>query len=436
MADPRQITHGPRNHVLTNIGVWSPDGRWIVYDTRSDPAGSIFDGSTIEQVNVETGAVRVLYRSQRGAHCGVATCNPMDDRVIFILGPQNPTPDWQYCAFHRDGMVVSATSPGIPIHMDARDIVPPFTPGALRGGSHVHVFSPDGAWISFTYEDHLLAQFPDASTGNDVNQRNIGVAIGGRPVHVRSNHPRNHDGEFFSVLVTRTTATPRPGSDDISRACEEGWVGTDGYLKADGTRQRRAIAFQGLVTTADGQSIAEVFIVDLPDDLKQPGDGPLAGTDTRAPFPPKGCVQRRLTFSDDRKFPGLQGPRHWLRSSPDGSQIAMLMKDDAGIVQLWAVSPLGGPAHQLTRNPWPIASAFSWSADGRSIAHAMDNSIFITDADTGISTRLTPRYPDDRAPRPEACVFSPDGRQIAFVRNIPLGAKSFNQIFIVSDNPD
>ena len=435
MAEVRQITCEPKNHILTNIGVWSPDGKWIVYDTRSDPAGSIFDGSTIEQVNVETGEVRVLYRSQRGAHCGVATCNPIDDRVIFILGPEDPTLDWQYCAFHRQGLIVSATAPGIAIHMDARDIIPSFTPGALRGGSHVHVFSPDGEWISFTYEDHLLAQFEDASAGNDVNQRNIGVAIGGRPVHVSGNHPRNHDGEFFSVLVTRTTATPRPGSDEISRGFEEGWVGTHGYLKADGTRQRRAIAFQGIIT-ADGRSISEAFIVDLPVDLTQAGDGPLAGTETRAPFPPKGCVQRRLTFTANRKFPGLQGPRHWLRSSPDGSRIATLMKDDDGIVQLWTVSPLGGPPRQLTRNPWPIASAFSWSADGKSIAHAMDNSIFITDADTGIGTRLTPRYSDETAPRPEACVFSPDGRQIAFVRNVPLGARSFNQVFVVSDDPD
>jgi len=430
MTDPRQITHDPKNHILTNIGVWSADGTWIVYDTRSDPAGSIFDGPTVEQVNVETGEVRVLYRSQRGAHCGVATCHPMDDRVIFILGPQDPTADWQYSAFHRDGMIVGAASPNVAIYMDARDIVPPFTPGALRGGSHVHVFSPDGQWVSFTYEDHLLAQFADASAGNDVNQRNIGVSIAGRPVRVSDKHPRNHNGEFFSVLVTRTTAHPRPGSDDITRACEEGWVGTDGYLRADGTRQRRAIAFQGLVTTTDGQSISEAFIVDLPDDLTQSGDGPLAGSETRAPFPPKGCVQRRLTFTADRKFPGLQGPRHWLRSSPDGSRIAMLMKDDAGIVQLWTVSPLGDALHQLTHNPWPIASAFSWSADGRSIAHVMDNSIFVTDADTGIGTCLTPRYPDESAPRPEACVFSPDGRKIAFVRNVPLGGQSFNQIFV------
>jgi hypothetical protein len=28
------------------------------------------------------------------------------------------------------------------------------------------------------------------------------------------------------------------------RACEEGWVGTSGYRRADGTHQKYAIAFQ------------------------------------------------------------------------------------------------------------------------------------------------------------------------------------------------
>ena len=84
-----------------------------------------------------------------------------------------------------------------------------------------------------------------------------------------------------------------------------------------------------------------------------PGDGSLAGTERRMPFPPKGVVQRRLTFTADRPFPGIQGPRHWLRSSPDGRRIAFLMKDEDGLVQLWTVSPNGGAPAQVTRNPWP-----------------------------------------------------------------------------------
>src|SRR5207302_1547221 len=82
----RQITTTRRGHILTNTGVWSPDGAWLVYDTRSTLSGDKFDGSTIEIVNARTGETKVLYRGRRGAHCGVATFHPRDSKVIFILG--------------------------------------------------------------------------------------------------------------------------------------------------------------------------------------------------------------------------------------------------------------------------------------------------------------------------------------------------------------
>lgn len=67
------------------------------------------------------------------------------------------------------------------------------------------------------------------------------------------------------------------------------------------------------------------------------------------PAPPAGVRQRRLTFTAERRFPGLAtSPRHWLRTSPDGSAIACLMKDDEGVVQLWLVSPNSGEPRQLT----------------------------------------------------------------------------------------
>lgn len=428
-----QITRGPGGRLLTNIGVWSPDSQWIVYDTRSDAAGERFDGSTIEIINVETGEVRELYRSANGAHCGVATFHPRQQKVVFILGPEHPSAEWQYNAYHRQGVIVDVNGAGVARNLDARDLIPPFTPGALRGGSHVHVWDAAGDWVSFTYEDHVLAQFKEATATNDVNLRNIGVSVpipGG--LRVRPDHSRNHDGEYFTVLVARTTAYPKPGSDEIKRAFEEGWVGTNGYVRTDGMRQRRALTFQGNVVTAKGETISEVFIVDLPNDLTQPGEGPLAGTATSAPFPPQGVNQRRLTFTADRKFPGIQGPRHWLRTSPDGGNIAFLMKDDEGVAQLWTVSPNGGTLRQVTRNAYSIASAFTWDPDGRLIAHVMDNSVCVTDVATGETRRLTARTDDARSPRPEACVFSPDGRKLAFVRHISESGQSNNQICIVS----
>lgn len=426
----RQVTRRAAGHILTNLGAWSPDSEWIVYDTRPDPAGEVFQGNTIEMVHARTGEVRVLYTARNGAHCGVATHHPALPQVVFILGPENPTPDWQYGPYHRQGVVVDYGAAPRQWNLDARDLLPPYTPGALRGGSHVHVFSPGGGAASFTYEDHVLARFQESGPDHDLNLRNIGLSVPARPVKVKPGHPRNHDAEWFSVLVARTTANPKPGSDEIRKACEEGWVGTNGYVRPDGSRQPLALAFQGLVAAPGGGAHAEVFIVDIPPEVTAPGDGPLCGTETRAPQPPRGTAQRRLTRTSGRKFPGLQGPRHWLRAAPDGSRIACLMRDDAGVVQLWTVSPNGGDPAQVTRNVHDIASAFTWSPDGKSVAHLLDGSVALTDLATGRTTRLTPRYAD-LPPRPEACVFSPDGRKIAFVMPVRLEGTVWNQVFVV-----
>lgn len=412
-----QLTSGHGGRILTNSNVWSPDGQWIVYDTRSDSMGAVFDSKTIEMVRVETGEIRILYTSANGAHCGVATFSPAQERVVFILGPEHPTPDWEYSPAHRQGVFVDTSAPGIARNLEARDLMPPLTPGALRGGTHVHIFCPEGDWVSFTYNDALLTQFSEETDTNDTDLRNIGVSVPLGLLRVGKNHPRNHDGNYFSVLVTRTTASPRPGSNDIRQALEEGWVGTHGYRRNDGTMQHRAIAFQGEVTSKGGENLWEVFIVDLPEDVTQPApDGPLEGTLEKRPTPPLGTIQRRLTDTEHRKYPGLQGPRHWLRSCPDGSQIAFLMRDDAGLAQLWTISPLGGKPRQVTKDPRGLSSAFTWSSDGQFIAYAADNSIFTVEVSPGISRRLTPRSSDTEAPSPLACVFSPDGSKIAFLR--------------------
>jgi hypothetical protein len=425
----RQITFAPHGHILTNVGVWSPDSRRIVYDTRSDPAGSRFDGTRIETVDVQTGQVAVLYESTNGACCGVATHHPHENKVVFIHGPENPTAEWQYGPAHRQGVVVDEGKPLHAVALDARDLTPPFTPGALRGGSHVHVFSPDGQWLSYTYEDHVLASRAAEDAEAEINQRNIAVCLPREVVVLRS-HPRNHDGTYFSALVTHTVADPRPGSDEIKKAFEEGWIGTAGYVRADGSRQRRALAFQGDVVDARGRTFSEVFVVDIPDDITVAGDGPLQGTARQRPRPPCGTVQRRLTYTAERKYPGLQGPRHWLRSSPDGTQIAFLMRDDRGIVQLWTIAPTGGQPRQITWNACDVASAFSWNPHGHSIAHVMDNRVCVTHVFRRLTNCLTLLSPDATAPRPEACVFSPDGARIAYVRPVAAGGAVHNQVFV------
>jgi Tol biopolymer transport system component len=118
------------------------------------------------------------------------------------------------------------------------------------------------------------------------------------------------------------------------------------------------------------------------------------------------------------------------------------MRDDLGIVQLFTVSPNGGRLVQVTRDEWHVASSFSWSPDGRRVAYVADSSVVVVDVASGVSTRLTDRT--IAAPlRPEACVFSPDGRRIAFMRSVAgrstqpgdAAAKVHNQVFVV-DMPE
>lgn len=253
----------------------------------------------------------------------------------------------------------------------------------------MHVFSPDGSRLSFTYNDHVMHEWDVAQ-----DLRNVGVAVPLHAVCPPKQHPREYDGSHYCVLVSRTTASPQPGSDEINRAYEEGWVGHQGYLRADGSRQRWALAFIGDTLAASGEKVAEVFIVDLPESnaaFAIAGDEPLEGREYRLPAPPKGVQQRRLTFTANRRFPGLAStPRHWLRSSPDGSAIAFLMKDDAGVVQLWTLSPQGEPV-QITRSQHGVQSAFSWHPDGQRLAFVCDNSITVCDVTSGALRRLTAR---------------------------------------------
>ncbi len=434
VGQERQVTHAEHGHILTNVGSWSADSRWLAYDVRDVPEK--FTGDRIERVDILTGDTEVVYRAPQNSNCGVVTWHPSDPILIFIQGPENPTDQWSYGFSRRRGVTVdlrhATDSPERVRPLDAMNYAPPFTAGALRGGSHVHVFSPDGEAVSFTYEDELLARPAPGIEDAEPNQRNIGVSFrSGGPVHVATNHPRNHDGDWFSVLATRTVAHPRPGSDEIRRAFEEGWVGKNGYLRADGTRQLKSLAFQGRVTAPDGQEHDEVFIVDLPEDISAPSpDGPITGTVTRCPLPPAGAVQRRLTFTSDRKYRGIQGPRHWLRSSPDGKNIAFLMRDDAGIVQMWLVSPLGGEPRQLTHiaSGTGIASTFTWSPDGSSIAAVVNGQVCVIDAQDGAIKTLTPTPADeDNKPLDLACVFSPDGQYIAYQRRVG----DYAQIFII-----
>ena len=415
----KQLTFASRNHQLTNINTWTPDSQWLVFDVR--PSGASFTSETIERVNVMTGEVELIYRASHGAHVGVVTVNPQQpERYVFIHGPENPDETWQYDFHHRRGVVVEN---GIATNLDAMDITPPFTPGALRGGSHVHVWSPDGARLSFTYNDHIMHEYDAAK-----DLRNVGIALPFGPVTPAHQHPREYDGSHYCVLVSCTTPLPQPGSDEINRAYEEGWVGNHGYFKPDGSQQRWALAFIGDTLSAQGEKVPELFIVDLPENKEayfRAGCEPIEGTPTSLPAPPAGIEQTRLTFTHQQRYPGLATqPRHWVRSSPDGSLLAFLMRDDAGIVQMYLISPNGGQPRQLTHGQDDIQSAFNWHPSGQALGFVRKGQIVLCDLNDGEITPLTAT--DCCAPSADAVVFSPDGKYIAWMQDVD----GFRQLFM------
>ncbi|MCS2170885.1 DUF3748 domain-containing protein [Scandinavium sp. TWS1a] len=391
----KQITFTSRHHQLTNTQTWTADSEWLVFDVR--PSGASFTGKTIERVNIHSGETDVIYTAPDGAHVGVVTVHPQDERYVFIHGPENPDDSWQYDFHHRRGVV---TLQGKTHNLDAMDITPPFTPGALRGGSHVHVYSPNGELVSFTYNDHVMHERDPA-----LDLRNVGVAAPYGPVTPQGHHPREYAGSHWSVLISQTTLTRQPGSDEINRAYEEGWVGNT------------QLAFIGDTLSLSGEKVPELFIVTLPTDeagWKQTGDAPLCGTEKSLPAAPAAVIQRRLTFTHDHAYPGLVNvPRHWVRCNPQGDSIAFLMRDDAGVVQLWLIAPEGSGMRQLTQCSG-IQSAFNWHPSGQALGFVLEDRIAMCDVQSGDIRFLTADH--ENPPSGDAVVFSPNGKAVAWMQ--------------------
>lgn len=422
----KQLTFDSQGHFLNTTQCFSPDGQWLVYDNRNDDA-QIGSTGTIAMVNIKTGEIKELYHTQNqtvyGPGVGAATFSPVKNRVIFIRGISNANAQKPYSFTRRTGVAIDIDKPGVPVFMDARDIDPPFTPGALRGGTHAHAWSGDGQWLSFTYNDYVIEQL--GKTDSAVKDlRVVGVMFPKKVVVKQNNNGENFSGEMYATIVTKVTENPKPGSDDIDKAFDEGWVGKNGYQTGDGTWQKRAIVFQGNVRDEHGHTQTEVFVVDLPDNLtKAQIDQPIQGNSTSRPGVPWGVSQRRITFTKT----GIIGPRHWLRTTPDGSLICFLLKDNAGFINIFGVSPNGGAIRQVTFNKFDVQSGFNISPNGRALAYVADGVIVISDIASGKSHKIiTKEKPYGNV------VWSPNGQTLAFNSYIKKEDQNYFQIMLLS----
>ncbi len=432
-TEEKQITHDlSYNHDLDNNDNFSPDDEWLVYDTRTDDGG-IPESPRIEKVNLKTGEIKVLFKVENngpwGPGAGAVSYSPKEKAVVFIHGLENSTKENPYQQWRRTGVIIEDAKPNVPIYVDARDVTYPYTPGALRGGTHRHEWSGDGRWIGFTYNDAILKALEDA-TGVKKNLRTIGVSKKIKSVHVDKN-AENVSGEWFSALVVRVVPEPEPGSDEISHAVSDSWVGTHGYRRTDGKMQI-ARAFLGTVVDKNSKPIPEVFLVDIPDDITKPGEyGPLEGTKTEFPMPPKGTVQRRLTFTANTKFPGCSGV---VRSSPDGNSLAYLAKDEKGIVQIFLLSPTGGKPLQLTEHESDVSGNVRWHPDGKHLSYVCNGSIMLCQTGNAPFKDRFQTLTTASKPAPTNIVWALDGKTFAFNRPVKdeNGKGTTLQIFVKS----
>lgn len=430
VAEERQLTKGTEyNFALDNNDNFSPDDRFLVY-AAGGPGGSA-GARLIAKVEIATGKIIPLYRPENANEFGpgVLAAGFAHNRndVIFIHGPIHPTgPENRYEKHCRLGAIASGDGSGTIKFLDARNIVAPFTVGALRGGTHRHEFSGDGQWVGYTYNDAVVRAH-GLKIDKNLDLRTIGVTKLGNPVQVPKNVFFPDRGEGFSVLVVAVTADPKPGSDEISNAAGDSWVGHNGYSRPDGGRQL-ARAFIGTTRDKNNQPLDEVYVVDIPDDITKPGPlGPLQGTETTFPMPPAGAIQRRLTHTEGSAHPGCQGI---VRSSPKGDQLSFRMKDSKGQLQIFVIPTTGGTPKQATSVEGGVTSDARWHPSGKAVACVAGNKLLIVNVQPGAQFGKT-RTLSDKGPAPFALVWSHDGKTLAYNRTVKTEGKDINQIFVL-----
>lgn len=370
------LTTSAQGHTLHHNGVFSKDGRWVVFDGRNDET-KIGETSLIGMVNVETGEERILYKTSNpsiyGPGVGAASFNPVTDRVVFIHGLCDADELKPYAMTRRTGVAVDPVRPQEPIFLDARDVSVPYTAGSLRGGTHGHCWSADGQMLSYTYNDEMVE--PDLRT--------VGVMLPSNSVVRVGAGEGNNDGHMYAAIIAEVMAHPEPGSDEINKAFDECWIGKNGYVNAYGDRVPYAIAFQGSTLDEEGNVVTEIFVVDI-DAGKIADDAKAIGKEGERPQVPTGVKPRRLT-----KGKGFSDLRYWLRSSSDGKYIYALAKDANQRNQIVQCDVLTGEVTFVTSYRISINSPFNLNPDGTRFAFVADNNLIVYDSVADEYIKLT-----------------------------------------------
>jgi hypothetical protein len=421
----RQLTFSPHHHDLDGTQNFSPDDRFLCYDTRDTVGEGIGNSQTIEMVELATGRETVLYRPEHAIvgkapapGVGAPFFHPLANRVAFIHGPPAGSERGPYGITNRTGYEVEADGSMRVRRLDLRDVATErdTIPGAHRGGTHVHQYSGDGRRIGVTYDDYLMPQY----------RRTIAY------LEEHAAAPAGYSRYFAVLIRTVPEGTSTPG--EFERAASDSWVGAGGTQRA----------FVGTVRAANGVDYEQaLFVVEIPEDTDITTAD--SGGPDRFPAPPRGLRVRRVTQSAEDGF---------VRASPDGTRIAYYDLDAVGRIQIFIV-PIGADPSTapmqathfergVDRNsPSRIEGGLRWHPDGNVIICLSEGAI------AAVSVEPGPRFGETRflTPRDEHArlkpVWSHNGRTIAYNRRVPTldpqgnpvrayDGRDFLQIFTLS----
>ncbi len=409
-----QISFSDKNHALDNNDNFSPDNRFLCYDTR----GTVFNENlanckSIEKIEISTGVETVLWQPEsvtgEQAAPGVAAVSwhPKEDKVIFIHGPLlDVVNDRGYYAItNRAGVEVSADGKGAITKVDMRDVATnrPTTPGAQRGGTHRHEYTRNGNRIGFTYDDFL--------------NTNYDRTIGYMEANIKA--PSGYTHYFAVILKPAEKGQAKPG--EIEKSYGDSWVDSAGKMRA----------FIGKVRAENGIDYqTDLFVADIPESVDI--TTAFSGNGTEYPEPPTGIKIRRLTHSGIAE--GI------VRSSFDGNLIAFLSPDSAGILQVFVINAHGSDlSTDENLKPLQLSTLNSklstprWHPKKNWLFAISDGNIAAICAEQGKNFGNTIMLTADLQDRNEL-VVSIDGNTLAytiFKHENENAEKKFRQIFIM-----
>ena len=401
----KQITFSAKSHALDNNDNFSPDGKFLCYDTRGTVYNeNLANSKSIEKVEMTTGIETVLWKPEfvtgEEAAPGVAAVSyhPIENKVIFIHGPNLDEVEVRgyYDIRNRTAIEVDGDGNKTSLKVDLRDISNEVTtPGAQRGGTHRHEYSRNSERIGFTYDDFLVQDY----------DRTIGY------MQADPNSPEGYSHYFSVILKPAKKGMSKAG--EIEKAYGDSWVDTKGSMRA----------FIGKVRAENGVDYEnDLFIANIP--LNTNITTSSSGTSENYPEPPEGITIQRLTTG--MNLSGI------VRGSMDGENITFIAEDEGNINQAYVINLEDKLAVQATKLPSSVSN-IRWHPTGKWIIFISDGNIYATYTGDEIQFGTTLKLTETMMER-DHLVVSQDGNLIAYVIPKPTKDTSGEIVRDANDN--